>query len=375
MAAIIMTRAIAVIQLGVGRVGAAVAALIEQQAARWHASDTLALALHTLADSSAHLRLTPDFTLADALALRAAATPFATHPGVIPAAEWSAVLAQALTAVAAPADVVVVDCATGNGTTPLLRAARRAGVRIVLANKDPLAGPLDDFQALVRRAPGEAPGNVAGISATVGAGLPVLRTLATSVASGDQLLSVAARASGSLGFLCDRLSSGERFDTALRAAVEQGYTEPDPRQDLSGFDVARKLLILARTAGHGAELDAVQVESLVPLGTETLPVADFLETLSAHAQHLGERVAQARAAGNVVHYIGACDANGRLSASLQALAPDAALARGSGPENVFVLRTTRYDAHPLTISGPGAGIAVTSGAVMGDVLAVLGVVA
>jgi homoserine dehydrogenase len=202
----------------------------------------------------------------------------------------------------------------------------------------------------------------------VGAGLPVVATLAALVASGDPLCALDARASGSLGLLCDRLSSGELFDEAVRAAVTNGYTEPDPRLDLSGFDVARKLLILARVAGFDCELRDVRVESLVPPGADTFDRETFLASLASYREFLSERVALARSSRHVLRYVGHIGQHGQLSAGLIALPPDDAMARGGGPENVFRLRTGRYDAFPLTISGPGAGVAVTAGAVVADLL-------
>ena len=374
-----MTRTVSLIQPGIGHVGAAVVELVVKQAARWRDDYDIAVRYAALADSTALVVAPPDDMAADdgplapalaaALERRHAGLPLAISTGAISWDIADAVLEGALARATAPEDVVVLDCASGERTAPLLVAARAAGASVVLANKDPLAGPLKRFRALV----GGAGRGSLRLSATVGAGLPIAATLAALIASGDTLLTLDARASGSLGFLCDQLSAGARFDTALREAMTRGYTEPDPRQDLSGFDVARKLLILARLAGNDAELADVRVESLTPPGAGTLERDTFLARLPRYTDHLAERAEAARGHGRVLRYVGRIDEGGALRAELVDLPTDAPLARGGGPENVFIVRTARYDANPLAISGPGAGVSVTSGAVVADLLRALGV--
>ncbi|MGZ3638866.1 MAG: homoserine dehydrogenase [Ktedonobacterales bacterium] len=365
-----MTRSISLIQLGVGRVGAAVVDLVERQAPRWQAQYDFAMSYAARADSHGFALLGRDAQV-DATATHVAGQRPSSLPGAMSGEHWAEVLDVALAGVRTPGDLVVLDCAAGPATTPLLLAARAAGASVVLANKDPLIGPQAQYDSLIGGA-GRSGGSL-GMSATVGAGLPVVRTLAALVASGDTLLDVSACASGSLGFLCDQLSRGVAFDEALRQAIAQGYTEPDPRQDLSGFDVARKLLILARTAGRSAELSDVRVESLTPPDAEHLPLPAFLAAIPHYADHLADRVTRAQAQGRVLRYVARLDAGGQLSASLLDLPAADPLARGHGPENVFVLHTERYDANPLTIAGPGAGVAVTAGAVVADLLHVAGV--
>lgn len=367
-----MTRSIFLVQLGVGRVGAAVVELVQGQASRWQARYGFSVSYAAVADSHGFALVGRDGGGDDTLARIAAGQRPSSLPGAIAAENWAQALDFALTTVRSPGDLVVLDCATGPATTPLLLAARAAGASVVLANKDPLTGSQAQYATLVGGM-GAPAGGAVGVSATVGAGLPVLRTLAALVASGDTLQTLAARASGSLGFLCDQLSRGVAFDEALRQAMAQGYTEPDPRQDLSGFDVARKLLILARTAGRSAELADVRVESLTPPDAVNLSLPSFLDAIPHYANHLADRVAHAQAEGRVLRYVARLDAEGQLSASLTDLPTDDPLARGHGPENVFVVRTERYDANPLTIAGPGAGVAVTAGAVVGDLLHVVGV--
>ena len=374
-----MTRAISVLQLGIGQVGGAVVRVVVSQAPRWLADFDIDVRYHALADSTAFVAagegsghgvrgLAPG-QLALRLAARTTGQQLASSSEAIPWPAWRRALDGALGSAGAPADLVVLDCASGHTTTPLLLAARAAGAHVVLANKDPLIGSLAQYHAL---AGGDGRGSLR-MSATVGAGLPIVATLRALVASGDSLIELGAQASGSLSFVCAALSTGVPFDAAVRQAAAHGYTEPDPRQDLSGFDVARKLLILARSAGAAVELSDVRVESLVPPGAQELSPADFAAALSTYSDHLAERTAQARAGGRVLRYVARIDAHGALSASLEALRPDDPLAWGQGPDNLFILRTTRYDTHPLVIAGPGAGIDVTAGAVVADLLRALGV--
>jgi homoserine dehydrogenase len=163
------------------------------------------------------------------------------------------------------------------------------------------------------------------------------------------------------------------FANALGNAIAAGYCEPDPRVDLSGHDVARKLLILARLAGYPAELGDIEVESLIPPGAWSLSRRAFLAALPSWREHLHERFVTARAVGHVLRYVGTMGAHGHLRASLCEVDKNDPLARGHGPENVFMLRTRRYQQHPLVITGPGAGVAVTAGAVVSDMLRAAGV--
>jgi homoserine dehydrogenase len=277
---------------------------------------------------------------------------------------WHNVLKQAISAAGRPDRVIVVDCAVGHGTTKMLLAARDAGAHVVLCNKDPLTGPYRQFQRLQ----GDIHHGSLRLSATVGAGLPITSAVVAATASGDTLIELQAVASGSLGYLCSSMSQGASFPDALQSAIAAGYCEPDPRMDLSGHDVARKLLILARLAGHPLEMADVAVESLIPAGAEALSRDAFLAALPSWRDHLRDTFATARASGSVLRYVGSMDATGALAASLREVGADESLARGQGPENVFTLRTERYQRYPLVIAGPGAGVAVTAGAVISDIL-------
>src|SRR6266702_3791353 len=151
------------------------------------------------------------------------------------------------------------------------------GMDLVLANKRPLAGPEKDARALARAA--AAHGRRVLHEATVGAGLPIIDTSQKLAESGDHVLRIEGCPSGTLGYLLGEMGRGTSFSSALRSAMNHGYTEPDPRDDLSGMDVARKALILGRLIGFSGELTDVQVESLVPDALRELPLDVFLTRL------------------------------------------------------------------------------------------------
>jgi aspartokinase/homoserine dehydrogenase 1 len=204
---------------------------------------------------------------------------------------------------------------------------------------------------------------------TVGAGLPVVQTVRDLVATGDRVRSIRGAVSGTLTFLFSALREGRSFSEAVRAAVDRGYAEPDVRDDLSGADVARKFLILARTAGHAVEPGAVQVESLVPEALADRPYDAFLDRLPSVDDDWRERSAAAAEAGAVLQYVGRFSAEG-IDVGVRRVPEQTALGRLDGQNNLFELTTDRYADAPLIIRGPGAGPDVTAAGVLADVLAV-----
>jgi cystathionine gamma-synthase len=259
---------------------------------------------------------------------------------------------------------ILVD-ATPAETTEVLAGALARGCDVVLANKVPLAGVqanVDRLHDVARRG-----GHRILHEATVGAGLPVIDTLRKLIEAGDDVHSIEGCPSGTLGFLFGELSRGEPFSQALRAAVARGYTEPDPRVDLSGLDVARKALILARAIGFRGELDDVQVESLVPQSL----AGETRDAFIARAGELDEvwsaRVCQARREGKVLRYRARVTPSS-ISVGLASVDVTDPLATLHGTDNQFTFITARYREQPLVITGPGAGPAVTAAGVFNDLL-------
>lgn len=241
------------------------------------------------------------------------------------------------------------------------------GCHVVSANKAALGERLDGWNRL-RHASRQSRRRY-GDAATVGAGLPVLSTLLRLRQCGDSLLALDGVFSGSLSWLFNHFDGGRPFSDLLREARERGYTEPDPRVDLGGADVARKLLILARAAGHAIDAHEVVVEGVVPEALREIGVDEFLaraSELDAPLEAL--RVAAARD-GQVLRFLARLDESGRARVGLVAVAPTHPAARLSGNDNLFALTTQRYCEQPLVIQGPGAGAEVTAQALLGDVLA------
>ena len=259
---------------------------------------------------------------------------------------------------------ILVD-ATPAETSDLLELSLARGFDLVLANKVPLSGEqhrVDRLNEVARNG-----GRSILHEATVGAGLPVLDTLRKLIEAGDQVLSIEGCPSGTLGYLFGELGRGERFSDALHRAVRLGYTEPDPRVDLSGLDVARKALILARAIGFRGELHDVKVESLVPVPLVGLPNDEFLDRLDELDGSWERRVNDARRKGRVLRY----RAHVTPSSIIVGLVPvrlTDSLGVLDGTDNQFTFTTSRYREQPLVIRGPGAGPAVTAAGVVNDIL-------
>ncbi len=260
---------------------------------------------------------------------------------------------------------VLVDV-TADETTEVLRAALGLGMDVVLANKRPLAGPADQAERLLALAAEH--GRRIRHEATVGAGLPVMDTFAKLQETGDEVVSIEGCVSGTLGFLLSQMEGGRKFSQALAAAMDAGYTEPDPRDDLSGADVARKALILGRLMGFKGEPASVVTESLVPDGARGLPLKTFLARLGSWDYEWAERIRASKAKGMVLRYVATVTPR-RLRVGLSALPPTSPFAPLQGTDNQIVFTTTRYREHPLVIRGPGAGPLVTAAGVLNDILA------
>lgn len=207
-----------------------------------------------------------------------------------------------------------------------------------------------------------------GDAATVGAGLPIIAAVRSLHACGDALQMLEGVFSGSLGWLFSHFDGTEPFSRLLRRARELGYSEPDPRMDLSGQDVARKLLILARSAGFHLDSGDVVVENLVPEALRGLEPAAFLAAADALDAPLAARHAEARSRGQVLRYLARLDRHGKAQVGLAAVGAEHPAANLRGTDNQFALTTTRYATQPLVIQGPGAGAEVTAQALLGDIL-------
>lgn len=255
---------------------------------------------------------------------------------------------------------VVIDATASDAVAAQHAQWLSRGWSVVTANKRGNGGPLARWQAIDAAA--RRSGAHYGDAATVGAGLPLLSSLRALRGGGDRIAAVAGVLSGTLAWLFDGYDGTTPFSQRIAAAVTHGYAEPDPRSDLSGEDVRRKLLILARAAGWALTPEQVRVESL--LTPEWQADADDIASLDAS---MAQRVRDAACAGRVLRYVARCDVDG-ARISLVACLPSEVLAQGQGCENRVIVHSCRYDTQPLLIAGPGAGAEVTAAALLDDVL-------
>ncbi|MCZ8010477.1 bifunctional aspartate kinase/homoserine dehydrogenase I [Gemmatimonas sp.] len=299
--------------------------------------------------------------LLNAVTLKEQGASLMAIPGATKATAPEAVSQIARHALSRP---VLVDL-TADQTLPAIRKAITAEWDVVLANKKPLSASRVEVEAL--RALATQHGARILHETTVGAGLPVMDSYAKLVETGDKVLRIEGCTSGTLGFLLTEIGKGRPFSEALRDAMARGYTEPDPRDDLSGMDVARKALILARLIGFAGDLSDVTVESLVPEAFRAMPVARFKATLADQDAAWAARQAAATRQGRVLRYVLRATRT-RVQVGLQAVPPSHPLAGLRGTDNQIVFTTMRYREHPLVITGPGAGPAVTAAGVLNDIL-------
>jgi len=261
---------------------------------------------------------------------------------------------------------VLVDL-TSEETAPLLQEALEHGFHVVCANKKPLAGPQIEFDRLMATAK-ESHLSIR-YEATAGAGLPVLDTIAKLQSAGDSIEMILGCFSGTLGFITTALEDGVAFSDAVRKAWELGYTEPDPRDDPSGKDEARKALILARTLGYRAEPDEIELEPLFHDDGVHADARAFVLSLGSLDEAWRERVERARRGGKVLRYVARIRRRS-ISVGIEAVLKSSPLAHLRGTDNQVAIYSKRYKANPLVVTGPGAGATVTAAGVLNDIVAI-----
>lgn len=336
-------RTVQVFIAGTGRVGAALLDQIAQQAEQLPARVGVRLIVSGIARSSKAI------VSHDGIALR----------------DWNRQLSESDTSVDAMIDhalhsknahKIFVDCTAHADVVKHYEALMRTGAAIVSANKIALSQSMDAYRQLKDLA---QTANGMYMETTVGAGLPVLRPIADLVATGDKITRIEGVLSGTLSYLFGQLRNGVSFSEAVKDAHARGFTEPDPRDDLSGRDVARKLLILGREAGFEIEPEDVQVDPVLQGERwEKMSLDEFWSALPG---------VDAEFAGKKMAYLGVVDASGaRVSThELPASHPTMSLRPG---DNLIMVTSERYNERPLVIQGPGAGPAVTAAGVFADIL-------
>ena len=341
------------IQLGLGNVGRAVAQIILEERKRWLERWGVEIVYKAAADTSG--ALVGEDLLPQAVRLKEERGKLSSL-GVEPLEEVLHSEPEAGTT------RVVVDLAVHGDTSDLDLLGVEKGARLVLSNKGPLSGTTSRYERLVGTL-----GDRLWHEATVGAGMPVISTLKSLIEGGDEVHEIQASPSGTLGFIMSAVEEGRSFSEAVREAVELRYAEPDPRDDLSGLDVARKAIILARTMGRKIEPEEIPYESLVPEGLEDVSLEEFMERLPEADEEFAERLLAVEE-HHMLRYLTRIPMEGPVEVGLRDTHVESPFGPISGPVNVFDFRTRRYSDVTLTISGPGAGPERTASGVVFDLL-------
>lgn len=266
---------------------------------------------------------------------------------------------------APPGNLCVVDTTSAEMTGVHLNCLRR-GIPVVTANKKPITDRRAAYEEIRRL--GRANRMRYWYETTAGAGLPVVSTVRELVDTGDVVTRIAGCLSGTLGYICSQLDHGRAFSEIVREAKDLGYTEPDPRDDLNGMDVARKALILGREIGYRLELDDLEVDGMVSDALLEAPsVEAFMEMLTGEDAAYARRVESGGNRGKVLRFV-ATVGDGTCRVGLEDVDRESPLGSLTGPDNMVVCTTKRYRDNPLIVRGPGAGPEVTAGGLFGDLI-------
>ncbi|MBU6142149.1 bifunctional aspartate kinase/homoserine dehydrogenase I [Patescibacteria group bacterium] len=261
---------------------------------------------------------------------------------------------------------VFVDCTASDAVVKKYQAVAEAGFHIVTPNKKFNVLGMREYRRI--REIMAKNRKQFRYETNVGAALPVIGTLRDLLVGGDRIVKIEGIFSGTLSFIFNTFDGTRGFSEVVAEAKKLGYTEPDPREDLNGNDVGRKLLVLAREIGLAMEFKDIRIENLVPTALRNAKNADaFLKGLRASDKAFEKMAAQAYAQKKVLRYVARIE-YGKASASLQAVSVESPLAGTRGADNIFAITTRRYAKRPLVVQGPGAGAEVTAAGVVADIL-------
>lgn len=261
---------------------------------------------------------------------------------------------------------IFVDCTASDSVAEKYQEILAASISIATPNKR--ANSADYASYLTLKKTAEKANVKYFYETTVGAGLPVIGTLNDLILSGDSIVRIEAVLSGTLSYIFNSFTADRTFSDVVKEAKAKGYTEPDPRDDLSGTDVARKLLVLARETGIPLELRDVEVESLIPAICQDVATADdFLNKLPEADPEFTKRIESAEAGKQRLRYIGILE-DGKAKVALEAVDEEHPFYSLSGSDNIISFVTKRYLDRPLVVKGPGAGNDVTAAGVFADII-------
>jgi aspartokinase/homoserine dehydrogenase 1 len=261
---------------------------------------------------------------------------------------------------------VLIDCTSSTHLPEHYVDWIERGIHIITPNKRAGTAAYPKYEKLMNA--GRHYGKHFLYETTVGAGLPVIGTLKDLIQTGDRVKSVEGIVSGTLAYLFSSYDGSQPFSTLVKSAKESGYTEPDPRDDLSGMDVARKTIILAREMGYKVELEDIDVFSLVPKELEDVSLSEFMERMDLMDNQIATLYKEAEKQEKKLCYVGRITESGQCQVELASYPKNHPFSQSKGTDNVVAFTTERYYGQPLVIQGPGAGPEVTAGGVFADLL-------
>lgn len=260
---------------------------------------------------------------------------------------------------------VFADITANESIAQVYNRILQKSVSVVACNKIACSSPYPYYQKLKQDA---REYNAEFLFETnVGAGLPVIGTLNDLLRSGDEIIKIEAVLSGTLNFVFNNYNGTKSFADVVQQAQDEGYTEPDPRLDLSGTDVMRKIMILARESGARLEMDDITNTSFMPESCMTGSIPNFYEQMAANETHFRQLYDAAAAAGNKLKFVARYEGN-KAAVGLQHISPQSDFYHLYGKDNVVLFYTRRYPEQPLVIKGAGAGADVTASGVFADII-------
>lgn len=263
--------------------------------------------------------------------------------------------------------LVFVDATGSSEVAGLYRELLESGIHVVTPSKLANSASQTRFHELIHTARENKVQYL--YETTVGAGLPVIKTLHELLATGDEVLEISGVLSGTMTYLFHQLEQGESFSSSVLRARSLGYAEPDPRDDLSGEDVARKFLILARTCGLEIERESFESESLIPAALKKTDSVTFLEKLPESDEEWKKRIENELERNHTLRYTGQLK-DGKIRIGVESVPKTSPIGSLTGTNNLIQIKSRRYFDQPLIIQGPGAGKEVTAAGILGDILSI-----